>query len=219
VPIRRLERPTAVTVARSQVDPYAPETVAVYRLYNHCGALLYVGISHNPKERFQQHAKDKAWWTYVEHWVVRWHPDRAAALAAEAQAIIEESPAFNASGVCIVAAPNCLALWRERLEAPRLEQRPAAVDLTGLYMAFLRIATLPPGARTAWTADEAERVYRMARSRAGWWSRRLHGDFLRWRETHRTDLNRAAQRRDRERARLTGRLATHTPSMALERPL
>jgi hypothetical protein len=208
-----------VTPNRPTVDPYAPETVALYRLWNHCGALLYVGISGHPKDRFKQHAADKEWWTYVEHWTVEWHPDRAAALAAEAKAIVDESPAFNASGVCTVPAPSLLVLWRDRLEAPRLNQRPTATDLTCLYVSYLRIATLPPGARTAWTSEEAEQVYTSARQRAGWWSRRLHRDFLRWRSAHRDALNRAAQRRDRERARLSGQLATHRPSLALERPL
>lgn len=63
----------------------------LYRLY--AGAqLLYVGVSSDPRSRFVTHRRKKSWWRLVE---LRWFPTRAAAFAAERQAIAEHNPAGN----------------------------------------------------------------------------------------------------------------------------
>lgn len=76
-------------------DPYAPDTVAVYRLYDVTGVLLYVGQCMYPKRRFADHAKDQKWWPDVACWRVEWWPSRAAAMREEARVIQFENPLHN----------------------------------------------------------------------------------------------------------------------------
>lgn len=68
---------------------------ALYRLYDEAGTLLYVGISHQPEVRFEQHAKLKEWWPRVTRREVEWFGDRPAAARAEADAVRSEDPEFN----------------------------------------------------------------------------------------------------------------------------
>jgi prevent-host-death family protein len=68
---------------------------ALYRLYDEAGVLLYIGISHQPEVRFEQHAKFKEWWPQVVRREVEWFDDRPTAAAAEATAIRGEDPAHN----------------------------------------------------------------------------------------------------------------------------
>ena len=72
------------------------ERTAVYRLYSARDELLYVGVARNPDVRWKHHAAHKAWWPEVGRRDVAWHPDRADALQAEAAAIRDESPRYNA---------------------------------------------------------------------------------------------------------------------------
>lgn len=76
------------------VIPLADRKTAVYRLFAADNTLLYVGASHNPKERFGRH-KDRAWWPEVARKNVTWYPDRRTALHREALAISKESPRYN----------------------------------------------------------------------------------------------------------------------------
>jgi hypothetical protein len=82
-------------MAPASVDPYAPDTVAVYRLYDANGQLLYVGQSRNPKARFITHAREVDWWEEVAHWAVEWWSDRYAARTQEQLLIAELSPRYN----------------------------------------------------------------------------------------------------------------------------
>jgi hypothetical protein len=68
---------------------------AVYWLWDRGFRLLYVGMSHNPDNRFQQHKAEKPWWDEVEYSLIDWHPTRASAATAEAAAISEDRPFFN----------------------------------------------------------------------------------------------------------------------------
>lgn len=68
---------------------------ALYRLYDEAGTLLYIGISHQPEVRFEQHAKLKNWWPQVTRREVQWFDDRPTAAAAEAAAIRSEDPEHN----------------------------------------------------------------------------------------------------------------------------
>lgn len=68
---------------------------AVYRLYDADERLLYVGVAVSPRARLSTHAREKPWWGDVKREVVEWHPERSAALAAEAVAIHAEGPVYN----------------------------------------------------------------------------------------------------------------------------
>lgn len=68
------------------------EATAVYRLYDAAGALLYVGISKHPEERFVEHEQLKFWWHEVVEKKITWYPTRGAAVAAEDKAIVTEDP-------------------------------------------------------------------------------------------------------------------------------
>lgn len=75
--------------------PHTPVPTALYRLHDHSGELLYVGITDCPERRWKDHAKDKPWWPDVNDRSVEWLPDRSHALAAEAAAIRAERPRYN----------------------------------------------------------------------------------------------------------------------------
>lgn len=68
---------------------------ALYRLYDAGGTLLYIGISHQPEVRFEQHAGQKEWWPLVARREIEWFDDRPAAGRAEAAAIRAEDPEHN----------------------------------------------------------------------------------------------------------------------------
>jgi prevent-host-death family protein len=68
---------------------------ALYRLYDEADVLLYIGISHQPDVRFEQHSKLKEWWPQVDRREVQWFDDRPSAAAAEADAIRSEDPEYN----------------------------------------------------------------------------------------------------------------------------
>jgi prevent-host-death family protein len=68
---------------------------ALYRLYDKTGTLLYIGISHQPEVRFEQHADQKEWWPLVDRREIAWFDDRPSAALAEAAAIRAEDPEHN----------------------------------------------------------------------------------------------------------------------------
>lgn len=68
---------------------------ALYRVYDEAGTLLYIGISHQPDVRFEQHAKLKEWWPRVARREVQWFDDRPTAAKAEESAVRTEDPEFN----------------------------------------------------------------------------------------------------------------------------
>jgi len=68
---------------------------AVYRLYDRNQRLLYVGIAHDTKVRWRQHAREKDWWGQV-HWrTAIWHNSRLGAAIEEYCAIRFENPIYN----------------------------------------------------------------------------------------------------------------------------
>lgn len=71
------------------------EPTALYRLYGPGGTLLYIGVTDDPERRFKQHRDTKPWWPQVAKKTIEWHPTRRRALAAEATAIKDETPAHN----------------------------------------------------------------------------------------------------------------------------
>lgn len=71
-----------------------PERTALYRYFDADGRLLYVGISHDPNMREDQH-RGTRWHPLAVRRTEAWHPTRRAALAAETQAIRAEKPEYN----------------------------------------------------------------------------------------------------------------------------
>jgi predicted GIY-YIG superfamily endonuclease len=68
---------------------------ALYRLFDEGGVLLYIGISHQPEVRFEQHSKLKEWWPRVARREVEWFDDRPTAAKTEEEAVRAEDPEFN----------------------------------------------------------------------------------------------------------------------------
>lgn len=89
--------PTAETGGRS----------AVYRVFGDADRLLYVGSTKRPRQRWHEHRSRTVWWPLARTYSLVWLPDRAAAYAAEAQAIAIEAPEFN-------------HVWRPRPASPPL---------------------------------------------------------------------------------------------------
>jgi hypothetical protein len=70
---------------------------ALYRFYDRREALLYVGISNDPRRRQSEH-KTKPWYPQVRHQAVTWYDTEREARAAEDRAIRKECPEFNVAG-------------------------------------------------------------------------------------------------------------------------
>lgn len=67
----------------------------VYRCFDADGALLYIGVSGDICTRVKQHRSQTSWWHEVSRVVIRLHPNRTAAFAAEIAAIRAEHPRYN----------------------------------------------------------------------------------------------------------------------------
>jgi len=81
---------------------------AVYRLYDSADHLLYVGITHDPEQRWTTHAGTKTWWPQVAHNTIEWHDNRQLAEAAEKTAIRDERPAHNRADSPWIPGPRKL---------------------------------------------------------------------------------------------------------------
>jgi predicted GIY-YIG superfamily endonuclease len=68
---------------------------ALYRFYNAAGELLYIGITGNLGQRWDQHNAGKPWWAEVASSTVEHFDSRTAVLAAEKAAIAAERPKYN----------------------------------------------------------------------------------------------------------------------------
>jgi hypothetical protein len=71
------------------------EPTALYRIFSHDRALLYVGISCSWPRRMSQHIADKPWFPSDGCIEFEEYPDRESALTAEAVAIRDEHPLHN----------------------------------------------------------------------------------------------------------------------------
>lgn len=67
----------------------------VYRFFDAQGALLYVGVSENVKQRWVVHGSTKPWWPEVAEKTTEVFPSRDEALEAERAAIVAEKPKYN----------------------------------------------------------------------------------------------------------------------------
>lgn len=102
-----------------------PRRAAVYRLYDASGALLYIGSAYDPSQRYRSH-RSKPWWGQVARRAEDWHPNRAAAFAAEAALIETEQPRFNSVGTPS-HADKCRAAyadWRVRRNYAMRDGKP-----------------------------------------------------------------------------------------------
>jgi predicted GIY-YIG superfamily endonuclease len=89
-----------------------PETPHfLYRLYDRTDALLYIGITNDPKARFKHHRRHKDWWPDVDQSKTRidYFASRSAALDAEAKAIKTENPLYNDQHNLTVDTPTRMA--------------------------------------------------------------------------------------------------------------
>jgi predicted GIY-YIG superfamily endonuclease len=75
-----------------------PGQVALYRFYDPHEALLYVGISNDPRRRWKEHAQEKSWYPRVRHQALTWYDSEPEARRAETRAIRRERPQFNVAG-------------------------------------------------------------------------------------------------------------------------
>ena len=82
------------------------QRTALYRFFDEGGALLYVGITANTKERWLAHRYDKPWWPDVAEKTVEWFDNRTLALEAEKHAIVAELPAYNRLGSPLNPGPR-----------------------------------------------------------------------------------------------------------------
>lgn len=73
----------------------SPEATALYRHFDLQGRLLYVGIASNVLSRMKSHRHRSHWHRRIVRIELTWFPSRAAAKAAEAEAIARERPMFN----------------------------------------------------------------------------------------------------------------------------
>lgn len=69
----------------------------LYRHFDADGKLFYVGITANSKERQRNHVRNSTWSTDIVRTTTERFPTRAAAMAAEANAIRDERPLHNRS--------------------------------------------------------------------------------------------------------------------------
>jgi len=142
-------------VARKSSPTSAP--ASVYRAFDESGELLYVGMSSGPRERFNQHAKDRPWWDEVARIEVERFPTRAEAARAEVEAIRTERPLHNV----VHANARDLDGLREQI-ATHGARRERAFDDAAIEMAEL--AQLAPIAIAAgMTKMEFSRLAQISR--------------------------------------------------------
>ncbi len=77
-----------------------------YEARDNQGAVLYIGTSSNPGQRFRDHARKAPWWSNVATLELRTYPDREHAAMAEAALICELTPTHNVQCGGAKGAPN-----------------------------------------------------------------------------------------------------------------
>ncbi|MDX3588542.1 GIY-YIG nuclease family protein [Streptomyces europaeiscabiei] len=96
LPLREFD-PGARTrdLVRPEEDPGLVPRTALYRFYASDKALLYVGVTGQPIERWVKHRRQARWWPTAAYVSVEIHPNTWQALDAERLAIRTEHPSFN----------------------------------------------------------------------------------------------------------------------------
>lgn len=122
-------------------------------MYDAVGALLYIGITNSPRDRFAQHAADKPWWSEVAHISKEWYPNRPFAEHAERRAIKRERPRYNIEHN--LANPHRVAYRkrgttvRHRRQRRKMKRRVTAV---WGWVAVAAVIAAPTGAIGVWLA-------------------------------------------------------------------
>lgn len=96
LPLREFD-PEARTreFVRPEEEPGLVPRTALYRFYDRDQALLYVGISGQPGERWAKHRRCAPWWARARYVAIEIHETEWEALSAERAAIQDEAPQFN----------------------------------------------------------------------------------------------------------------------------
>ncbi len=103
---------------------------AVYRMWDHAGRLLYIGMSGRAGRRFDQHA-EKRWFPLVSTITLEWYATHAQARLAELRAIADEKPRYNIAG-----SPIAKRAQRGEAVKPDLPESPQTIILADVLRIF-----------------------------------------------------------------------------------
>lgn len=79
------------------IHSHEGDETTLYRFYDAADVLLYVGITHDPRQRFYDH-RARPWWAATSNIRLERYPTRSEAIQAEDVAIRSEDPIFNRAG-------------------------------------------------------------------------------------------------------------------------
>lgn len=91
-------RPPTSVARGSIVHRAALDDVAVYRLYDAAGSLLYIGASKDPVHRWSDEHRHAPWWSEVAAYEWTRHPSRAEARSVEQEALRAKPGKYNVHG-------------------------------------------------------------------------------------------------------------------------
>ena len=145
----------------------AEDSHVLYRMHDHDGDLLYVGITCRPPTRFKDHRNTKDWWSEVATIGVTTLASRAELLAMERQAIRTEAPRYNVVHNRRLAASDLRSLTTSDLPTGIRTQLlivQEVADMLGVNRATVyrlfaagELAWVQIGARRRVTAAEVDR--------------------------------------------------------------
>jgi predicted GIY-YIG superfamily endonuclease len=139
-------------------NPFPSGRSALYRLYDSADVLLYAGISHVPKARLKEHAGDKPWWHHVARREIVWFDSRAEALAAEAEAVMEERPRYNGYHQFGKGQPQKARRYDDTADRSAVREGVRAALIDGSYPPGTRLQGAPVGRRFGASPSTAHRV-------------------------------------------------------------
>lgn len=102
-------------------------SATLYRYFDSDGELLYVGITAHGHSRAEVHRSQSLWWAAAASATFEHHPNRAAALRAEAAAILAENPLYNVRGVDPAAVSRITAYEQQQHEVAVSSARALAL--------------------------------------------------------------------------------------------
>ncbi|MEV4970603.1 GntR family transcriptional regulator [Streptomyces scopuliridis] len=156
-------------------DDDSSERTALYRLYDSTDRLLYIGISRNPKHRWERHSQIQPWWHLVARKSLEWHEDRNSALAAEVQATTAEKPLYDQSSRRTQAQPRGGFDHSDGVQAV-IEGLTLKIE-AGAYPPGTRLSTGPVAEEYGVARTTASRAMR-ALTVNGLLTFRVHGRYL-----------------------------------------